>query len=218
MSDTFQVYGHLAGVRHLRYIHKMRFEEDYIYHVYNRGNNQQTIFFSDNDYLLFLNNTRKFIYPFCDILAWCLMPNHFHFLIHSNAQTVICKKVGGLELQQLTYGVKQLLSSYAKSINNSQKRTGNLFQQKTKAKCVNEPNCESYALTAFNYVHQNPWKAKLVNKIEDWQYSSFRDYLNLRNGKLINKGLAKELIDLDESKLYKEAYSVISPELEAKLL
>lgn len=196
----------------------MRFAEGYIYHVYNRGNNQQTIFFSDTDYLLFLNNARKFISPFCDILAWCLMPNHFHFLIYSNDKTVVCKKVGGLELQQLTYGIKQLLSSYAKSINKAQIRTGNLFQQKTKAKCVNEDNFDSYALVAFNYVHQNAWKAKLVNKIEDWQYSSFPDYINVRNGKLVNRGLAKKLLDLDESKLYEEAYSIISPELESKLL
>ncbi len=59
----------------------MNFLESEFYHLYNRGNQQQTIFFNTENYLYFLRKVRRDIVPYCDILAYCLMPNHFHFLI-----------------------------------------------------------------------------------------------------------------------------------------
>ena len=50
-----------------------------IYHVYNRGNSRERIFFSSEDYRLFLKKTRLYLKPHADILAWCLMPTHFIF-------------------------------------------------------------------------------------------------------------------------------------------
>jgi len=60
----------------------MQFATDHIYHIYNRGNNAQPIFFSRENYLFFLKKVRKHILPHADILAWCLMPNHFHFMVY----------------------------------------------------------------------------------------------------------------------------------------
>ena len=60
----------------------MIFESGHIYHIYNQGNNRQKIFFRDANYLYFLNKIRKHILPHADILAWCLMPNHFHLMIY----------------------------------------------------------------------------------------------------------------------------------------
>ena len=59
----------------------MEFSNGQIYHVYNRGNNSQTVFFSRENYLFFLEKVRKYLSPHADILAWCLMPNHFHLMI-----------------------------------------------------------------------------------------------------------------------------------------
>lgn len=59
----------------------MEFTEGHIYHVYNRGNNSQTIFFTRENYLFFLEKLRKHLLPHLDVLAWCLMPNHFHLMI-----------------------------------------------------------------------------------------------------------------------------------------
>ncbi len=59
----------------------MNFNEKEIYHIYNRGNNSQLIFFEKENYNHFLRLVKKFLLPNCEILAWCLMPNHFHFLI-----------------------------------------------------------------------------------------------------------------------------------------
>ncbi|MGI8950177.1 MAG: transposase [Chitinophagaceae bacterium] len=187
----------------------MRFNKDNLYHIYNRGNNKQQIYFSNTDYLNFLQKINENIKPYCNILAWCLMPNHFHLLIFTNEQTIIEKKIGGLILQNLICGIKQLLSSYTKSINKKYNRTGNLFQQKTKAKQINNTSKINYALICFHYIHQNPWRAELANKIEDWEFSSFKDYMELRNGKLCNKNLAKELLDIDVRRLYEESYQLI---------
>lgn len=59
----------------------MEFAVGHIYHVYNRGNNSQPVFFTRENDLFFLDKIRKYILPHADILAWCLMPNHFHLMI-----------------------------------------------------------------------------------------------------------------------------------------
>ena len=169
------------------------------YHVYNRGNNKQTIFFKEENYIYFLGKVRKYIMPHCDILAYVLMPNHFHFLIHADERTE--KEMAELRITTnvLSEGIRLLLSSYTKGINKQEERTGNLIQQKTKSKCVSDAtklNEEGYAATCFYYIHQNPVKAGLVNRMEDWHYSSYRDYAGLRNGTLCNKELGQQMVGI----------------------
>ncbi len=189
----------------------MHFIENNFYHIYNRGNNKEVLFKSRNDYLRFLNLIATHLPSVCNILAWCLMPNHFHFFIYTDKKSVETKKSGGLMLQKITIAIKISLSSYTKYYNKKHNRTGNLFQQKTKAKLIEPVN---YPLQVFHYVHQNPWKAHLVSLIEDWEFCSFRDYIHLRNGKLCNKQLAILLLDLDNEHLYKETYNAITKEFE----
>jgi putative transposase len=59
----------------------MNFEPENVYHIYNRGNQHQLIFFIEANYLLFLRKIREHLLPHSDILSWCLMPNHFHLMI-----------------------------------------------------------------------------------------------------------------------------------------
>lgn len=66
----------------------MKFTEGHLFHIYNKGNNRQEIFFRDENYLYFLRKVRKYIQPYCDILSYGLMPNHFHFLIYAYSITV----------------------------------------------------------------------------------------------------------------------------------
>ncbi|HQV53984.1 MAG: transposase [Chitinophagaceae bacterium] len=165
-----------------------------IYHIYNRGNNQQKIFFNDENYFYFLRKCHTYLKPVCDILAWCLMPNHFHFLIDVTEKSIKLVKCGGIEMTAITNGFRLLQSSYAKGINKQENRTGNLFQQKAKAKIVSGE--DNYADTAFHYIHQNPVTSNLVSNPEDWQYSSFMDFVSLRNGTLCNKEKAIELLNL----------------------
>lgn len=183
----------------------MHLTEGGIYHVFNRGNNRGVIFPRRQNYQYFLKGVQKYIKGYCDILAWCLMPNHFHFLVHANEFSTPIIKDGGFERQRFSQGIKQLLSSYAKAINKQEGRTGSLFQQKTKGLHVNDPD-HDYSLTAFHYVHQNPLRAGLVDRMEDWEFSSFREYTGEGKVMLCNQDVAKELLDLDLSRFYDEAY------------
>ena len=113
-------------------------EKDLIYHLYNKGNNGQQIFFSRDNYLFFLAKVRKYLYPYCDILAYCLMPNHFHFLIYANANSIKSKTHGNRDVNIFSKNLRILLSSYTQAINKQERRTGSLFQQNTKLKPLND--------------------------------------------------------------------------------
>jgi REP element-mobilizing transposase RayT len=186
----------------------MHFEPGSLYHIYNRGNNQQFIYHNRENYLYFLNKVHQYITPRCSILAWCLMPNHFHFLVHTDERS--CTPVPKILIpsQHLTEGIRLLLSSYSKGINNQQQTTGNVFQQKTKAKCINEGE-NQYDIIAFHYIHQNPKRAGLVIKMEEYEFSSFPDYLKMRNGALCNKKLAYKLLELNDATLYTDSYQML---------
>jgi REP-associated tyrosine transposase len=194
----------------------MNFQPDIIYHIYNRGNQQQNIFINHDNYIYFLEKMRKYILPRCEILCWCLMPNHFHFLVYTNEESGRLIPKTPIPIQNLTEGIRLLLSSYAKGLQKQQGFKGNLFQQKTKTKAVSGNNT-SYGVTAFHYIHQNPYKSNLVRKMEDWEFSSFRDYIAKGSGSLCNKKLGVSLLDLDIERFYEESYQVI-PESNIKMI
>ncbi|KAA3599361.1 MAG: transposase [Calditrichaeota bacterium] len=141
------------------------------YHLYNRGINSENIFKDSKDYLLFLKKFRYHLDEHLEVIAYCLMPNHFHFLI----------KVETENLKELVRQFSYVLSSYAQVFNRKYKRTGSLFQRHSKAKLVQD---SKYFLTLVIYIHQNPVRAGFVEKQEDWHYSSFRDFTGYRNGTL----------------------------------
>ena len=86
-------------------------------HVYNRGNNKQQIFFNEDNYQFFTDKAKKQIAAVADVLAWCLMPNHFHFLLHANEHSCKPKKIGSLvssELQKWFQSVAKFLCQFNK--------------------------------------------------------------------------------------------------------
>ncbi len=185
----------------------MHFEPSQIYHVYNRGNNKQPIFFTDANYFYFLNKIKNEWKQYADILCYCLMPNHFHFMLIPNEQGCQHIILAGKEthMQNLSKTIGKTLSSYTKAINLHNNITGNLFQKKTKSKLLTEPDRSNdsfsnhdYVLTCFHYIHQNSLKAKLVKDLTEWLYSSYPDYYNQRNGTICNTPLAMQLLDLSE--------------------
>ena len=187
----------------------MEFLGNELYHIYNRGNNRQPIFFKPDNYLYFLKKVRKFILPHCDILAYCLMSNHFHFLISADSRTIATKLIGDQPRNVLSEGIRNLLQTYTKAINKQNSTTGSLFQQNTKAKCLSKGS-EKYDHICIHYIHQNPMKANLVKRMEDWDYSSFKDYCGLRNGTLCNKELAVQLLDINPETFYTDSYQLVS--------
>jgi putative transposase len=214
----------------------MLLDRNHIYHIYNQGNNKQKIFFSEDNYLFFLQKMKSHLLPYVDIMAWCLMPNHFHWMIYVR-EVEACYKSGSAhtsgsatesraptsgdekKIISLNHSIGILLASYTRAIQKQEGTSGSLFRDKTKAECVtkfngitpsfynssqgtyiNIPNPEKeYPQICFRYIHDNPVKAKLVTKVDDWEFSSFRDICGLRNGTLINKERIKEFgLHLDE--------------------
>src|SRR6266540_4672310 len=112
----------------------MQFLPDNIYHVYNQGNNRQKIFYKENDYLIFLNLYNQLFQNNADTIAWCLMPNHFHFMIYTDERCATRIKQGGIIIDPVTNSIRKLLSGYARVFNKQNNRSGSLFRQKTKAK------------------------------------------------------------------------------------
>lgn len=194
----------------------MHFHSDGLYHIYNRGNQKQIIFFNDENYLFFLKKMRKELTPYCDILSYCLMPNHFHWLVRIKSNYSSDDFESSDELNHpLSKGIAVLLRSYTRAIQKQENFTGSLFQQKTKSKDIID---ERQLLTCASYIYQNPIRAKLVSKMESWQFSSFKDYCGIRNGNLCNRNLFYELTGINPKiDFYNLSYNNITDE-QAKLL
>jgi putative transposase len=149
---------------------KVEFRAGQTYHLYNRGVNRQPIFFCAENWGYFIKRLRRYFQPErVDILAYCLMPTHYHLMVY-------------LKTDDLSAGVMQPFGvSYTKAINRQQGRVGPLFQGPFQAAWVDE---NSYMLHLSRYIHMNPVAAGLVTRPEDWAFSSYRDYIGLRDGTL----------------------------------
>ena len=192
----------------------MKLTSQEIYHVYNRGNNRQRLFYDKDNYPYFLGKIKKYISPYCDILAYCLMPNHFHLLIHANEKTNIPYQVSDdnptfketnpyVFMSCFSHGMQLLLSSYAKAINKRHKRTGSLFAQNTKSKRTSSDDFSmDYSLWCFIYIHNNPQFSGLVSSPEHWAYSSYHEYLGKSPDPICNIALGKKLLSLEINELF----------------
>jgi REP element-mobilizing transposase RayT len=156
------------------------------YHLYNRGHNRQTVFRCGSDYLTFLQAMRTYldVVPAdaaqasgATLLAYCLMPNHFHLVVQPEDETLSAR-------------MQRLLISFTKTLNAKYERVGALFQGQFHAVRV-EADGQLIQLTA--YVHRNPVEAGLVRRSQDWEYSSCREYLGTRPGTLPDPSLVLDL-------------------------
>ena len=176
----------------------MKYQLDTVYHIFNQGNNKQLVYHSRANYLYFLGKISKHILPVANILAYCLMPNHFHLLIMlkpngiKNSNMLKISTNEGFEFQQeFSKQLAILLRSYTRGVNKEKSRSGSIFRQKTKSKIVAELPVETdihshipmtgYLKECFDYIHNNPVKAGLVFANEEWSYSSFNAYRNNDN-------------------------------------
>ena len=146
---------------------------DSFYHIYNRAIGSENLFREDRNYIFFLERWDKYLTKYVENWAYCLMPNHFHFLIKINNQSSFDEN---LDINKLLEGqFRKLFSSYTLSYNKVYKRSGSLFQKSFKRV---EVNSEKYLLTLIHYIHHNPIHHNFVNKYEDWRYSSFSTIIN----------------------------------------
>lgn len=131
-----------------------------IYHAMDRGVNRQNIFIDDRDRETFLSLLRQGCADAsAELLAYCLMGNHFHLAV----------KVSAVPLAEI---MQRLLTAYARIFNHRHERTGHLFEGRYTAKpCLTE----RYLRTVIAYIIMNPVQAGLVSRPEDWPWSSLLD-------------------------------------------
>jgi len=161
------------------------------YHIYNHANGSENLFKSDNNYTYFLNKFNQHIGPIADTYAYCLMPNHFHFLIKiKDEETFLTlskeypllnpqgfKTLEGFLSQQ--FG--NLFNAYTKAYNKMYNRKGALFLHNFKRKEVAD---EAYFAKLILYIHSNPVHHGFTAQIEDWKYSSFHSYISNKETKV----------------------------------
>jgi len=125
----------------------MIFNEGHMYHIYNQGNNRGQVFFIRENYLFFIRKIQQHILPYADILAWCLMPNHFHLMVYVKSKSESeCDFKSRPDFHSdshpdystLNKSIGIMLASYTRAINNQENRSGSLFRSETKAICLNE--------------------------------------------------------------------------------
>ena len=147
-------------------------ENGFYYHIYNRGNNKEPLFLQHEDYLVFLHLYIKYIYPVMDIYCYCLIPNHFHFLVRIKEKDEILEN--NLRKKPPFQHFSNFFNAYAKFINRKYGRTGSLFQERYRRKKVDN---EVYLKHLIHYIHTNPTHHDIVDDFSIYPYSSYQAHL-----------------------------------------
>jgi REP element-mobilizing transposase RayT len=137
-----------------------------IYHVFNRGCNRCCIFREPENYHYLLRLLGEAARRFeVTVISYCLMPNHFHFLLRQNSN------------RPISDAMQQTFNRYVKAFNKRFGRTGTLFEERFKAKAVDS---EEYFAHLCRYIHRNPVDAGLVGTPAEWTHSDFLDWIGKR--------------------------------------
>ena len=154
-----------------------RLQYGQFYHIYNRGINGETLFRQDENYRYFLRLFGRHIQPIAQTFAYCLMNNHFHFLLRIKTieeQQHKTKRNFALEPSRQ---FNNLFIAYSKAYNKRYQRTGALFESPFRRKIVED---ERYFATLVAYIHRNPQTHGFVDDFRDWPFTSYAAILSDR--------------------------------------
>lgn len=160
-----------------------------IYHVVLRGINKQTIFEDEEDYEMFLVTLNQYKKKSgYKLFAYCLMSNHIHLLMKTLDETLgqIFKRIG---------------ASYVYWYNQKYDRTGPLFQGRFMSEAV---ETDEYLMAVLRYIHQNPIKAGIVSKLENYVWSSYCEYIGLHDTHYLDKNFVLKLFHEKKKKAVTE--------------
>lgn len=182
------------------------------YHIYNRGNGNDKIFYREKNYYYFLKKYDNYLSEFVETYAYCLIPNHFHLLIRVR-DSIFSKD--GISVPDVSEQFRRFFISYSMSINKQEKRSGSLFMKNFKRKVIKQDN---YIRRVICYIHNNPVHHKLCRNIEDYKWSSYSGILSDKPSKLPRQrifewfGGMQEFIDFHyrhKDSIFKEMESLI---------
>jgi putative transposase len=174
----------------MRTDYHQKFYEGCFYHVYNRTINRAWLFANDENYRYFLKRWGEYLNKYTDTYAYCLMTNHYHFLIRVKTVDEHFKQQVALEntsasrkflRQEITISAfledqfKRFFNAYAGAFNKQQGREGSLFQQHFKRVQITD---KGVLLEKICYVHHNPIHHGITPFYEVWRFSSYQAYLS----------------------------------------
>jgi putative transposase len=151
---------------------------DHCYHVRNRGCNRERIFANDGNYVFLLRRAKTFSaeYPLT-VIAYCLMPTHYHFLLRPEEDGVLSRFI------------QRLFNSYSQAFNKQQGRSETLFQGRAKSLLVDSDEC---VLHLCRYIHLNPLQAGLVSHPGDWPFGNRLEWVGRRNSTLVDRAFVRQ--------------------------
>lgn len=159
------------------------------YHIYNQGNNGELLFYKAENYSYFLKKYDEYLSSVLETYAFCLLPNHFHFLVRVKEVTTFEQ----LEYLKLPLGrerttenivselFRRFLMGYSKAINIQQKRSGSLFRKNFKRIHIDN---ESYFTTVISYIHSQMKHHGFHVQDKAYQWSSYHRILLDKPSKL----------------------------------
>lgn len=187
--------------------------KDGIYHIYNRTIDNLILFRDEEDYKIFLYYLKSYLTPLKEqsspppgikfnktyslydkirLMCYCLMPNHYHLMVQQKTERAISEFI------------KRLINAYTEYYNKKYKRRGPIFEGRYKGKLVRK---EKHFLYLPYYIHHNPEKLYENNlgkeeKIKNYSWSSYGDYLGERNASWIyKKDLMEQFLEAEDEKL-----------------
>ncbi|SKC88488.1 transposase [Maledivibacter halophilus] len=172
--------------------------EGALYHVICRGNNREYIFDKEEDKKIYLETILRYKekYKF-KLYAYCIMDNHGHLLI----------EVGKVPLSKIMQGIQQV---FTMKYNKKNGRTGHVFEQRYKAILCNK---DEYLLSLIRYIHQNPMRAGIKEKL-DYQWSSHRTYIEKNASRLVDYKYILSILSEDINKAIKKYAELIEEEID----
>jgi len=166
-------------------------ETEKFYHIYNHANGSENLFKDEENFRYFLQQWDKYVSPVADTYAYCLMPNHIHFLVQIKEEDEVRMKFGFEDVKPfgkfqtfqklVSKQFSNLYSSYAQAFNKMYNRKGSLFIQNFKRK---EITSEDYLKTLVCYIHRNPIHHGFCTDFTDWKHSSYHSYLSEKPTKI----------------------------------
>jgi REP element-mobilizing transposase RayT len=152
------------------------------YHIYNRAVGSDLLFREESDYFNFIERWKKYVSPLATVYAYCLMPNHFHFMVRIMSDALIMKELKlsdpTLITTRITQKFSNLYSGYSLWYNRKYSRKGKLFMLPFKRKSIND---DFYYTRIIYYIHRNPIHHGLVDHIGDWKFSSYNSLIDQRS-------------------------------------
>ncbi len=173
-----------------------------IYHIYNRGVNSNVLFFESNNYSYFIKLYNKHINPIAETYAWCLMKNHFHFLVKIKTEEENKSKNKISPSQSFS----NLFNAYTKAFNKTYGRHGPLFERPFRRK---EIKYRKYLQNVIAYIHNNPVNHKICADPFDYSWSSYLTCLTNKPTKLERSKVLSLFNDIEHFKqLHQESKNI----------